>query len=85
MRQRPADTKLYEGRDETIDSLKYYVEKGRNMKFALLGVLFLGLAILCYDKHCDRLKVICYYIAIVFLVLGAINVMVGDFRLIFGH
>lgn len=55
------------------------------MKFALLGVLFLGLAILCYDKHCDRLKVICYYTAIVFLVLGAINVMVGDFRLIFGH
>ena len=32
-----------------------------------------------------RLKVICYYIGIAFLVLGVINVMVGDFSLIFGH
>lgn len=40
---------------------------------------------LFYDKHFDRLKVICYYIAIVFLVLAAIEVMVGDLRLVFGH
>ena len=40
------------------------------MRFALIGILF-------YDKHFDRLKVICYYIAIVFLVLAAIEVMVG--------
>lgn len=45
------------------------------MRFALIGILFLGLAILFYDKHFDRLKVICYYIAIVFLVLAAIEVM----------
>ena len=55
------------------------------MRFELIGILFLGLAILFYDKHFDRLKVICYYIAIVFLVLAAIEVMVGDLRLVFGH
>lgn len=55
------------------------------MRFALIGILFLGFAILFYDKHCDRLKVLCYYIAIVFLVLAAIEVMVGDLRLVFGH
>lgn len=48
------------------------------MRFALIGILF-------YDKHFDRLKVLCYYIAIVFLVLAAIEVMVGDLRLVFGH
>lgn len=37
------------------------------MRFALIGILFLGLAILFYDKHFDRLKVLCYYIAIVFV------------------
>ena len=30
------------------------------MRFALIGILF-------YDKHFDRLKVLCYYIAIVFV------------------
>lgn len=55
------------------------------MRIALIGILFLELAILFYDKHFDRLKVICYYIAIVFLVLAAIEVMVGDLRLVFGH
>lgn len=55
------------------------------MMYALVGILFLGLAIFFYDKHFDRLKVICYYIAIVFLVLAAIQVMVGDLRLVFGH
>ena len=53
------------------------------MMYALVGILFLGLAIFFYDKHFDRLKVICYYIAIVFL--AAIEVMVGDLRLVFGH
>ena len=55
------------------------------MMYAFVGILFLGLAIFFYDKHFDRLKVICYYIAIVFLVLAAIEVMVGDLRLVFGH
>ncbi len=55
------------------------------MKFVLIGVVFFGLAILLYDSHYSRLKVICYYIGIAFLVLGVINVMVGDFSLIFGH
>ena len=45
------------------------------MMYALIGILFFGLAILFYDKHFDRLKVLCYYIAIVFLVLAAIEVM----------
>ena len=43
------------------------------MMYAFVGILFLGLAIFFYDKHFDRLKVICYYIAIVFLVLAAIE------------
>lgn len=55
------------------------------MMYALIGILFLGLAIFFYDEHFNRLKVICYYIAIVFLVLAAIEVMVGDLRLVFGH
>ena len=85
MRQRLADTELYKGRNETIEASKQYMGKEKNMKFVLIGVVFFGLAILLYDSHYSRLKVICYYIGIAFLVLGVINVMVGDFSLIFGH
>lgn len=50
------------------------------MKYALIGFLFIILAVVFHEKRWDRLKAIAYYIAIVFMTLGAISVWVGDFR-----
>lgn len=55
------------------------------MKYALIGIGFLILAVFFREKGWNRLKAIAYYIAIVFLALGAIGVWVGDFREILSH
>lgn len=55
------------------------------MIYALIGIIFLGLTIFFHEKRCERMKAMCYYIAIAFLAIGAISVWVGDFRDVFGH
>lgn len=55
------------------------------MIYALIGIIFLGLTIFFHEKRCERMKAVCYYIAIAFLAIGAISVWVGDFRDVFGH
>lgn len=55
------------------------------MKYAFLGFLCLALSIFFYEKKWERLKVVAYCAAIVFLAIGAISVWVGDYLLLVFH
>ena len=58
---------------------KNTIGKGENGMYILVAVAAGIGGMIAHDKKCNRLKILCYVIALAALCLGAIDVWVGNF------